>query len=74
MKIPSKIKPKFKLPSKKRFEIVNFKVGSKKWSEWKAKGIDSNDAQLIYDKKYFNRSWSYELFKKTLLKMDKIFH
>jgi TPR repeat protein len=45
------IKPKFKFKSKKRFEIINFKTGSEKWFEWRAKGIGSHDAKLICDKK-----------------------
>jgi len=42
-----KIQPKFILPNKKRFEIINLNHGTKKWNDWRYKGIDSNDAISI---------------------------
>ena len=42
-----KPQPKFKAPTKKRFQIIDVELGSKEWIEWRHLGIGSSDADKV---------------------------
>jgi uncharacterized protein len=41
------LKPRFKSPTKKRFQIIDIEIGTKEWTEWRNTGIESLDAEKI---------------------------
>jgi uncharacterized protein len=46
-----KPKPKFRKPTKKRFQIIDVGIGGKKWIEWRHSGLGSSDAAKVLSNK-----------------------